>query len=200
LNSTPTIGESHPADKNKRRTLTREPKAIRELQVQLHDMRNAAHPFLTDEARKVYWTKAWELTVVHAVTRVESNRKEFYRLRLTAIISAITVPSLVGLNLSGTGGSAVRWLTFALSLIAALSTAIVTLFRFGDRWLMYRELSNGLMSAGWALVNSPATDPEAWARFTAATDAAKASYNAAYQTAVILAAEPKADAHNSSQG
>jgi hypothetical protein len=200
LNSTPVIAaENRRADKNKRRTPTREPKAIRELRIQLHDMRNAAQPFLTDEARKVYWAKAWELTVVHAAIRVESNRKEFYGLRLTAIISAITVPSLVGLNLSGTGGSAVRWLTFALSLIAALSTAILTLFRFGDRWLMYRALSNGLMSAGWALVNNPDADPAAWTRFIAATEAAKASYNAAYQTAVILAAEPKTDDHSGSQ-
>jgi hypothetical protein len=200
LNSTPVIAaENRRADKNKRRTPTREPKAIRELRIQLHDMRNAAQPFLTDEARKVYWAKAWELTVVHAAIRVESNRKQFYGLRLTAISSAITVPSLVGLNLSGTGGSAVRWLTFALSLIAALSTAILTLFRFGDRWLMYRALSNGLMSAGWALINSSAADPAAWTRFTAATEAAKANYNAAYQTAVILAAEPKTDDHSGNQ-
>jgi hypothetical protein len=94
-------------------------KAIKELRIQLHDMRRAAHPFLTDEARRVYWAKAWELFVVHAAARVEGNRKEFYALRLTAIISAITVPSLVGLNLSGTGGTTVRWLTFAFSLIAA---------------------------------------------------------------------------------
>lgn len=151
-------------------------------------MRRAAHPFLTDEPRKVYWAKAWELVVVHAAARVEGNRKEFYGLRLTAVISAITVPSLVGLNLSGTGGTMVRWLTFAFSLVAALSTAIITLFRFGDRWLMYRKLSSDLMTAGWALVNSPGTDEGAWARFTAATEAAKGRYNAAYQTAVILAA------------
>lgn len=103
------------------------------------------------------------------------------------------------LNLSGTGGSAMLWLTFALSLVAALSTAIITLFRFGDRWLMYRALSNGLMSAGWALVNSPGTDAGAWDLFTAATDAAKAGYNAACQPAVILAAQPKADDHGGSQ-
>jgi len=200
LNTSPVTGARDlPADKNKRRTPAREPRAIRELRVQLHDMRSAAQPFLIDEARRVYWAKAWELTVVHAATRVEGNRKEFYGLRLTAIISAITVPSLVGLNLSGTGGTAVRWLTFALSLIAALSTAIITLFRFGDRWLMYRTFNNSLMSAGWALVNSPQTDPEAWARFTAATEAAKASYNATYQTAVIQAAEPKADDNSGSQ-
>jgi Protein of unknown function (DUF4231) len=199
LNSSQTTGAGNrPADKEMRRTPTREPKAIRELRVQLHDMRHAAQPFLTGEARKVYWAKAWELAVVHAVSRVEVNRKQFYGLRLAAVVSAITVPSLVGLNLSGTGGSAVRWLTFALSLIAALSTAILTLFRFGDRWLMYRALSNGLMNAGWALVNSPATDAEAWTRFTAATEAAEARYNVTYQTAVILAAQPKADDHSGS--
>jgi hypothetical protein len=159
-------------------------------------MRDAAKPFLTDEARKAYWAKSWELNVVRAAARVESNRKEFYGLRLAAVISAITVPSLVGLNLSGTGGAAVRWLTFGLSLIAALSTAIIALFRFADRWLMYRTFSNSLMNAGWALVNSPESDQQAWAQFTIATEAAKASYNATYQRAVILAAEPKPSGHN----
>jgi hypothetical protein len=47
-------------------------------------------------------------------------------------------------------------------------------------------------------VNSPETDAEAWTRFTAATEAAKTRYNLAYQTAVILAAQPKADDHGSS--
>jgi len=51
------------------------------------------------------------------------------------VFSAITVPSLVGLNLSGTGGVIVRWITFALSLVAAVSTAFLTLYRLGDRWL-----------------------------------------------------------------
>lgn len=184
--------ESRPVRKNGRARIS-EPKAVKEFRAQLHDMRNAAQPFLADEARKVYWATAWEHSVVHAAARVESNRKQFYGLRLATIVSGITVPSLVGLDLSGTGGTAVRWLTFGLSLIAALSTAITALFRFADRWLMYRALSNSLLSAGWALVNSPDTDTQAWSRFTAATEAAKARYNATYQTAVILAAEPKTD-------
>ncbi len=57
---------------------------------------------------------------------------------------------------------------------------------------MYRTLSNSLMSGGWALVNSPDTKQGAWDQFTAATDAARARYNTAYQTAVILAAEQNA--------
>ena len=83
MSSTPVNGAgTRPAGENKRRSFAREPKAIRELRAQLHDMRNAAKPFLIDEARKVYWDQAWELTVVHAATRVESNRKEFYGLRV----------------------------------------------------------------------------------------------------------------------
>jgi histone H3/H4 len=190
--------QSQVSANNTRRTVTRGPKAVRELRKQLHDMRNAAVPYLTDEAREAYWTEAWEFHLVRAATRVESNRKQFYSLRLTAIISVITVPGLAGLELSRTGGTAVRWLTFTLSLIAALSIAIVTLFRSADRWLMYRTLSNSLMSAGWALVSGPHDDPQAWTKFTAATEAAKARYNVTYQTAVIQAPELKPNGDNGS--
>lgn len=157
-------------------------------------MHRAAEPFLIGDARVAYWSQVWELGVIHAALRVESNRKQFYGFRLTAIISAIVVPSLVGLNLSGTGGTAVRWLTFAMSLVAALSTAILTLFRFGDRWLMYRTFSNELINVGWTLVNSPHTDLDRpWATFAAATNAAISRYNADYAAEVITAAQPKPD-------
>lgn len=197
LSATEVIGAEHrPADKTKSRTLIRQAKASRELRAQLHEMRKAAGPFLTDEARKAYWAKSWELNILRAATRVESNRKEFYGLRLAVVISAITVPSLVGLNLSGTGGTTVRWLTFGLSLIAALAAAISALFRFADRWLMYRTFSNSLMNAGWALINSPQSNEQAWNQFTTATEAAKASCNVTYTRAVILAAEPKPNGRN----
>ena len=50
----------------------------------------------------------------------------------------------------------------------------------------------------WALVNSPHGDPQAWTEFTAVTEAAKARYNATYQTAVIQAAELKPDGDSGS--
>ena len=174
--------------------------AIQELRTELRAMHGAALPFLTDDARVAYWSQVWELEVIRAARRVESNRKEFYWFRLTAIISAIIVPSLVGLNLSGTGGAAVRWLTFSLSLVAALSTAILTLFRFGDRWLMYRTLSGELIHAGWALVNSPHADPDKpWSTFYAATTSAISRYNAEYATEVITAVQPRSDGQGNGQ-
>jgi len=155
-------------------------------------MHAAALPFLTSDSRVAYWTQVWEQEIIRGALRIESNRKQFYGFRLTAIISAIIVPSLVGLNLSGTGGMTVRWLTFSLSLVAALSTAILTLFRFGDRWLMYRMLSNELLNAGWTMVNSPHSDVDKpWFAFAAAIDAAISRYNAEYATEVISAAQPK---------
>jgi hypothetical protein len=82
--------------------------------------------------------------------------------------------------------------TFSLSLVAALSTAILALFRFGDRWLMYRTLSNELIDAGWAMINSPQTDLEKpWFAFTAATKTAISRYDAEYAAEVITAAQPK---------
>ena len=181
-----------PANETDPCTKTDDSGAIKELRTGLRAMHGAAQPFLTSDARVAYWSQVWELQVIHAALRVESNRKQFYGFRLTAISSAIIVPSLVGLNLSGTGGTAVRWLTFSLSLVAALSTAILTLFRFGDRWLMYRTLSNELINAGWAMVNSPHTDlDKPWSAFTAATNTAISRYDAEYATEVITAAQPK---------
>lgn len=189
MNSDPGIGAGNrAADRGKWRTLTREPKAIKELRVQLNVMHDAAQPFLTDAARKAYWYREWEFSVVYAATGAIRNRRWFSGVRLAAVISVITLPPLVGLNLFGNGDRAVRWLTFALSLVAALSTAIMAFFRFGDRWVICRRLSDELMSAGWALVNSTAADPaKAWVTFNAATDAAKSDYNTAYETAVSAA-------------
>jgi uncharacterized protein DUF4231 len=187
-------GEADPCTK------TGDSGAIKELRTELRVMHSAARPFLNSETRVAYWTQVWELEIVRAGLRIESNRKQFYGFRLIAISSAIIVPSLVGLNLSGTGGTAVRWLTLSLSLVAALSTAILTLFRFGDRWLMYRTLSNELINAGWAFINSPQTDlNRPWSVFSSTTKSAISRYNAEYTTEVITAAQPKSESQSDGQ-
>ncbi len=90
-----------------------------------------------------------------------------------------------------------RWLTFALSLIAAVLTSIVALYRLGDRWLMYRKLREGLLAAGWALVHSPDTglqsSQRAWANFIRSTDNALVVYNSTYETAVIQTAQSNSE-------
>jgi hypothetical protein len=74
------------------------------VQLQLWAPGLAAKPFLTDEARKVYWAQAWERTVVRAATRVESNRKEFHGLRLSAIPEVLLVTRRLPWAGPGRGG------------------------------------------------------------------------------------------------
>jgi Protein of unknown function (DUF4231) len=167
--------------------------AIAELRQRIDAMQEAIQPLLAgDKVRTARW-EDWKYNLVHATWRQNGNKRSFYDLRLVAIISGIAVPSLVGLNLAGTGGVVVRWLTFGLSLVAAIATAIITLYRMGDRWLMYRRLADSLMVIGYTLVDNYGTDPQqeqtAWKTFTSATDRAIADYNRTYEAAVIQVAQ-----------
>lgn len=165
-------------------------------QAEIEEMEKGAQRFLTDDVQKASWER-WKNAALTASRDTEHSRQAFYILRTMALISAIAVPSLVGLNLSGTGGSVVRWLTFALSLITAIFTSIITLYRLGDRWLMYRKLRDDLMAIGWALVQGPVPNPDgdkqAWARFISATSRSLTQYNKTYEMAVIQAAQSNPD-------
>jgi hypothetical protein len=170
---------------------------IVELRKRIDAMEEAIQPLLTDnKVRDARW-EDWKYNLIHATWRERGNKRTFYRMRVVSLTSAITVPSLVGLNLAGTGGVVVRWLTFALSLVAAIAAGILTLYRTGDRWLMYRRLMDDLMAIGKTLVDSFSTDSQggevAWRAFTSATDGAISEYNKTYEAAVIHFAQGSAD-------
>jgi hypothetical protein len=171
--------------------------SIRDIDRELQAMNAAIANTVTDPRRRTYWGSRWQSRTLLATKRMESNRKQFYGLRLFGTISAVVVPALVGLNLGGTGGVVVRWATFALSLVAALSVALLSLFRFGDRWFLYRTFQDDLLRAGWRYIDDdqvqqPKKDTEtdvAWRTFVASTEAAIAKYNSTYDAEVILPAE-----------
>lgn len=165
--------------------LTGKNASVKELQERIAEMKTALSPLLTDKAKDAYWSE-WEYHVVDSALSVGTDKKAYYSLRTIALISSITVPSLVGLNLSGTGGTVVRWLTFAFGLVTAITTGMLTLYRLDDRWLMYRKLNQDLIKIGWTLVDNSGTDPKkAWESFTKATDKAMTDYNNTYAHAVI---------------
>ena len=166
---------------------------IAQLQGRINAIQEAIQPLLTgNKARTARWEE-WKYYLVHATWREAGNKKSFYRLRLVALVAGIAVPSLVGLNLAGTGGAVVRWLTFGLSLVAAIATGVIALYRLGDRWLMYRRLMDNLMAIGYTLADSYSTHPQeeevAWKEFTNATDQALANYNRTYEASVIQVAQ-----------
>lgn len=151
-------------------------------------------PFIADDRARGACQEEWSYYLRHATWRESNAKKAFYRVRIVALVSSITVPALIGLNLSGSGGSAVRWLTFAFGLIAALATGLLALYGVTDRWLMYRQLMESLMAAGQALAvkasaESIAARALAWTEFDMATDKAIADYHSAYEKTVILGAQ-----------
>jgi hypothetical protein len=70
-------------------------------------------------------------------------------LRLTIIIGGVIIPALVSLDLGGEAGLYVRWATFTVSLVVAISAAVEGFFRFGERWRHYRPIVERLKIEGW---------------------------------------------------
>jgi hypothetical protein len=75
-------------------------------------------------------------------------QRRYHQLRLLVLIGGVIIPALVGLNISR-ANSSVQWTVFGIGLVVALSTAIESLFRFGDRWRHYRQIVELLKSEGW---------------------------------------------------
>jgi hypothetical protein len=100
------------------------------------------------------------------------NRRLHQSFRLTVILAGLTVPALVSLNLTGEAATWIRWLTFALSLVAAGAAAIDEFFAFGDKWRHFRGIAETLKSEGWSFVQGTGAyeqlaDNEARARLLA---------------------------------
>ena len=77
--------------------------------------------------------------------RARSNRNFHYVLRLITIVGSVSIPALVGLNLSIDMNRAI----FVVSLAVALSAGLDEFFRFGERWRHYRATAELLQTEGW---------------------------------------------------
>jgi hypothetical protein len=81
----------------------------------------------------------------------QRTRTCYYTLRLITVVGAVIVPALVSINAVGGAETAITWLTFALSLVVAVSAAIEGFLRYGERWRHYRGLVEELKWEGWDL-------------------------------------------------
>lgn len=80
----------------------------------------------------------------------QRTRSRYYGLRLVTVVGAVIVPALVSINAVGETQVVVTWLTFAISLVVAVSAAVEGFFRFGERWRHYRSLVEELKAEGWS--------------------------------------------------
>ncbi len=91
----------------------------------------------------------WLENVLWMEAAAQRTRTRYYALRLTTVIGAVIVPALVSINAVGGSETAITWLTFAVSLVVAVTAAVEGFLRFGDRWRHYRSLVEELKSEGW---------------------------------------------------
>jgi hypothetical protein len=91
----------------------------------------------------------WLENVLWMEAAAQRTRTRYYVLRLITVVGAVIVPALVSINAIGGAETAVTWLTFAVSLVVAVSAAVEGFLRFGERWRHYRSLVEELKSEGW---------------------------------------------------
>jgi hypothetical protein len=91
----------------------------------------------------------WLENVLWMESAAQRTRTRYYALRVTTVVGAVIVPALVSINAVGNTQTAITWLTFAVSLVVAISAAVEGFFRFGERWRHYRSLVEELKTEGW---------------------------------------------------
>ena len=103
-----------------------------------------------EDLQKHLLRSRWLDQVMWMEGKAASAQKWYYILRLLAIIGGVVVPALVSLNLGSQQASqCVRWLTFAISLVVAISVAVEEFLRYGERWRHYRRTVELLKIEGW---------------------------------------------------
>jgi hypothetical protein len=90
---------------------------------------------------------AVEMRVVNR--KASRNGIQTQALSVARVTLTIPVPLLAGLALHGNGATLVRWLTFVLSLTAAIAAAYVTIRGYEPRWRLYHKYADKILSEGW---------------------------------------------------
>jgi Protein of unknown function (DUF4231) len=163
------------------------------LSIQLDYLEQLIKPYLKP-AQFQYWSNVWKAAVYAAAKKIHDNRIAFYRFQGISSAAAVIIPALVGLNLSGTGGVAVRWITFAVGLIGALAAAALQLFRYGSRWRINRHYYSDLIRTGrnfgMDVAASGTCEDGKWKKFQSEIGNIIEQYNNVYDSEVISATQP----------
>lgn len=113
------------------------------------DLESLVESFHLPPEQDHFLRSRWLENVLWMEVAAQRTRTRYYALRLTTVVGAVIVPALVSINAVGGAETAITWLTFAVSLVVAVSAAVEGFFRFGERWRHYRSLVEELKSEGW---------------------------------------------------
>lgn len=113
------------------------------------DMADLIDQLEITDLQKRFMKARWLDQVLWLEGRANQARNRFYNLRIITIIDGVIIPALVSLNISGRAGETIRWFTFGVSQMVAISAASEEFFRYGERWKQYRNTTEGLKIEGW---------------------------------------------------
>lgn len=168
------------------------------LSTQLEYLEQLVKPHLSP-AQFQYWSNVWKPAVQVAARKMDDNRQWFYRYQGVSSAAAVIIPALVGLNLSGTGGATVRWITFVVGLIGALAAAALQLFRSGSRWRMNRHYYSDLIRSGrnfsMDVAEHEGSEDGKWRAFQKEVEGIIENYNTLYDSEVISPTQPSGAMH-----
>jgi hypothetical protein len=104
---------------------------------------------LTETQRQIIAAR-WLAQMEWMGDKAREAQRRYHVLRLTTVIGGVIVPAMVSISLGQTTPEPlVRWATFVLSLLVAVSAAVEGFFHHGDRWRHYRGTAELLKSEGW---------------------------------------------------
>lgn len=102
------------------------------------------------ELQKQFLRSRWLDQLNWFEEKAGQNQRRYYGLRLLTIVGGVIVPALVSLNLRKTHVAAgLAWVTFGLSLVVAISAALESFFRYGERWRIFRRTAEALKGQAW---------------------------------------------------
>ncbi|NCR14124.1 MAG: DUF4231 domain-containing protein [Microcystis aeruginosa LL13-03] len=102
------------------------------------------------DLQKQFMKARWLDQLLWLEDRTQTNRNQYYFLRLLTIIGGVIVPALVSLNINANDVKVVvGWLAFGLSQVVAISAAVEEFFHYGERYRHYRNTAEAMKIEGW---------------------------------------------------
>jgi hypothetical protein len=100
-----------------------------------------------DEKTRGYLETRWAAQVQRATHNVGSNKRNYYTLRIPAVVCALVLPAVTNPTVDAEW---MRWAAWVLSVVVAVATGLESVFRYGNRWRLYRKLLDSLRNEAWA--------------------------------------------------
>lgn len=105
--------------------------------------------FTEDDAAYLFAWQSWARQLAESLGKASGNQFATTSFALANLFFVVPLPLLTGLSaLVGPHASWLRWVTFALTLGAALISRYVADRAYGPRWVLYRRYSESLFEEG----------------------------------------------------